>query len=145
MGRMSRPAACAALLLASSCHEERTPQRLAAEYAAAPKDHFEDLSRASQGALRLVFDTENLPEVPGAACKPAETRADRLRFTCSNPEGQSRQVLLVQEEGAWRVADTSRAYRMLRKAALEIDLYSAALHGAEIDPEEDLFFRPVAR
>jgi len=38
------------LLLAASCHEGRAPERLAAEYAAAPKDHWDDLSRASQRA-----------------------------------------------------------------------------------------------
>jgi len=140
-----RPAACAGLLLASSCHEERAPERLAAQYASSPRDHYDDLSRASQRALELVFDTENLPEVPGAVCRPAETRADRLRFICANSEGQSRPVLLLREDGAWRVAETSRAYRLLRKAPLEIDAYAAALHGAAIDPEEELFAPPVAR
>src|SRR5258706_13796672 len=104
--------ACAALLLASSCHEERTPQRLAEEYAAAPKEHFEDLTRASQRALSLVFDTENLPEVPGAVCAPVQTRPDRLRFNCSNAEGEFRQGLLLREEGPCRVAQASRASRM---------------------------------
>src|SRR5205085_3997659 len=115
-----RPVASAALLLAASCHEGRTPERLAAEYAAAPKDHWDDLSRASQRALRLVFDTEPLPEAPGASCKAVESRAERLRFDCANAEGQSRQVLLLREEGAWRVAETNRAYRLLRKAPLEV-------------------------
>src|SRR5205823_3928877 len=99
-----RLAACA-LLLASACHEERTPQRLAEEYAAAPKEHYEDLTRASQRALSLVIDTENLPQVPDAVCAPVQTRPDRLRFNCANAEGELRQVLLLREEGAWRVAE----------------------------------------
>src|SRR5258708_24669842 len=112
---------CVALLLASSCtldENERMPEQLAAEYASAPKDHYEDLTAASQRwlPLEMIFEGEPLPEVPGATCRQAESRHDRLRFDCSNAQGQSRSLLLLRENGTWRVAETSRAYRLLRKA-----------------------------
>src|SRR4051812_7099328 len=105
----------AVALLVASCRGERAPARIAADYAAAPKDHYDDLSRMSQRWLGMVFEEEKLPEVPGAACTAIETRADRVRFRCANA-GAERTVVLVREDEKWRVAETSRAFRLLAKA-----------------------------
>jgi hypothetical protein len=104
-------------------------------------------SAASQRWLpEDVFENEKLPEVAGARCAEVSREPARLEFDCKGAADLSRKLVLVKEpSGAWRVAETARALRLLAKAVEEIDAYSAALHGAEIDPGERAFDIPIVR
>lgn len=143
---MQPRSALAASLLLFACHEEpRTAAQLAEAYAAAPREHYEDLTAAAKKWLpEDVFENEPLLHVSGARCTPSVERKDRIEYQCTGG-GQSRKLVLVQEGARWRVAETSRALRLMRKATVELDAYSAVSHGAEIDPEEPLFEMPLAR